>query len=49
MRGHAKEFRLRTMAQVFDVQISGYHAWRQCPLSDRSKEDQRLSGLIKHF
>lgn len=48
MRDHAKEFRLRTMARVFGVHISGYYAWRQSPLSDRSKEDQRLSGLIKH-
>jgi len=48
MRDHAKEFRLRTMARVFDVHISGYYVWLHCPLSHRSKEDQRLTGLVKH-
>lgn len=36
------------MAKVLGVHISGYYAWRQCPLSARAKEDQRLTGLIKH-
>jgi putative transposase len=48
MREHAKEFRLRTMANVLRVHISGYYAWLKHPMSDRAKEDQRLTGLIKH-
>jgi putative transposase len=48
MQAHAKEFRLRTMAKVLSVHISGYYAWLKQPMSVRAKEDQRLSGVIKH-
>lgn len=48
MQAHAKEFRLRTMAKVLKVHISGYYAWLKRPLSERAQEDQRLTGVIKH-
>ena len=48
MRDHANELRLRTMAKVLGVHISGYHAWQKSPQSQRATEDQRLTGLIKH-
>jgi len=47
MRDHVREFRLATMCRVLKVHRSGYYAWRRSPLSARSKEDQRLLGLIK--
>jgi len=48
MRDHAREFRLIAMCRVLGIQRSGYYAWRRSPRSARSKEDQRLLGLIKH-
>jgi len=47
MRDHVREFRLATMCRVLKVHRSGYYAWRRSPLSVRSKDDQRLLGLIK--
>lgn len=47
MQDHAREFRLRSMCRVFRVHPSGYYAWRRSPQSARSREDQRLTGLIK--
>lgn len=35
------------MCQVLEVTRSGYYAWRKRPLSDRWKEDERLSEAIK--
>lgn len=49
MRDHEQEFRLRTMCRVFDLHPSGYYAWLKSPLSDRTKEDRRLTGLAKQF
>jgi len=36
------------MAKVLRVPIRGYYAWLKQPMSARAKEDQRLTGLIKH-
>jgi len=36
------------MAKVWRVPIRGYYAWLKQPMSARAKEDQRLTGLIKH-
>ena len=36
------------MCRVLKVNRAGYYAWLKMPMSDRSKEDQRLLGLIKH-
>ena len=35
------------MCLVMKVNRSGYYAWRKQPLSSRTREDRRLSGLIK--
>jgi putative transposase len=47
MREHLHEFRLAAMCRVLDVHRSGFYAWLRQPQSDRSRDDQRLSGLIK--
>lgn len=35
------------MCRVLGVQRSGFYAWQRHPQSDRTREDQRLLGLIK--
>ena len=47
IRRHAKEHAIRHMCSVLQVHPSGYYAWRAEPLSDRAKDDERLSGLLK--
>ena len=39
---------VRRLCHVMSVHPSGYYAWRSEPASPRTKEDQRLLGLIKH-
>lgn len=34
---------------MLDVHPSGYYAWKQRPKSNRQREDERLTGLIKQF
>ena len=48
MRDHTREFRLAAMCRVLKVHRSGYYAWLHSPVSERSRADQRLLGLIKH-
>ncbi|EIL89192.1 ISxac3 transposase [Rhodanobacter sp. 115] len=43
-----REFRLCAMCRVLKVNRAGDYAWRQSPMSNRGKEDQRPLGLIKH-
>ncbi len=40
---------MRRLCALLDVHPSGYYAWRKQPRSDRSKQDDRLTGLIKQF
>jgi putative transposase len=37
------------LCRLFDVHPSGYYAWLKNPKSDRQREDERLTGLIKQF
>lgn len=44
---HRDLFRLRPMCNALQVSVPGYHAWRNRPLSERSKEELRLVQLIE--
>ena len=44
---HREQFRLSSMCSALHVSISGYHAWRKRPLSERKKEEWRLIELIE--
>ncbi|ACD61238.1 ISXoo9 transposase orfB [Xanthomonas oryzae pv. oryzae PXO99A] len=48
MQTHRGEFRLCAMCRVLRVNRAGYYAWLKSPKSERTKEDERLLGLIKH-
>ena len=37
------------MCRVFKLHPSGFYAWKEKPISDREKEDQRLLKRIKKF
>jgi len=37
------------MCKVLQVHPSGFYAWQQCPASERTKDDQRILGMIKQF
>jgi putative transposase len=44
---HEQEHRVRLLCKVMAVHPSGYYAWKQQPLSDKARDDQRLLGLLK--
>ena len=44
---HLYLWRLATMCRVLRVARSGFYAWLHKPMSDRSREDERLLGLIR--
>lgn len=46
---HSSKLPTRALCHLFDVHPSGYYAWRNQPKSERTKQDERLSGLIKQF
>ncbi len=47
MKGNQAEFAVLTMCQVLDVSTSGYYGWRGRELSNRSREDEELTGRIR--
>lgn len=49
INGHRKEFPVRLMCKVFKVHPSGFYAWKQKPVSNRTLEDRRLLKRIKEF
>jgi putative transposase len=42
-------FPVRMMCRCLKVSPSGYYSWRDRPLSDRAKDNQRLLGRIQHL
>jgi hypothetical protein len=40
---HRSQYPVETMCRLLDVAPSGYYAWLKKPISDRAKEDARLS------
>lgn len=38
---------VRRMCKVLQVHPSGFYAWQQAPMSERTKDDQRIAGMIK--
>ena len=46
---HSSKLSARALCHLFDVHPSGYYAWRNQPKSERTSQDERLTGLIKQF
>lgn len=44
----AGDYSIRRLCLTLKVHPSGYYAWLSEPKSARTKDDQRLLGLIKH-
>ncbi len=44
---HRSVFSICAMCRVLGVQRSGFYAWLKAPFSSRSKDNRRLTGLIK--
>jgi len=49
VRRHRDRWPVRRLCRLLDVHPSGYYAWCRCRRSRRSREDERLTGLIKQF
>ena len=49
IRDHRSRWPVRWLCRLLDLHSSGYYAWREKPVSERTKEDQRLTGLVKQF
>ena len=47
MKAHQQEFRVTTVCRVQGVQRTGPYAWLTARVSDRRKEDRRLSALVQ--
>lgn len=47
IRDHRDQFSIRAMCKMLKLHRSGFYAWLEKPLSDRSIEDQRLLKLIR--
>jgi len=47
IKAHRSVFSIRSMCRVLRVHHSGFYAWLKSPLSERGKDDRRLTGLIK--
>ena len=47
MDGHRSEFEVGKMCRALGVSRSGYYRWRQKPVSDREKENEKLAAAIK--
>lgn len=44
---HRDIFRVRSMCRILKVHHSGFYTWLKDPLSNKTKEDKRLTGLLK--
>ena len=42
-----RHYIVRRLCKVMAVHPSGFYAWRQQPKSERQRDDERLSGLLK--
>lgn len=49
IRQHSDTLPTQALCQLLDVHPSGYYAWRKQPKSQRTRQDERLTGLIKQF
>ncbi len=47
IKAHESHYSVRRMCKVMQVHPSGYYAWKREPQSQRTKDDQRLTGLLK--
>ncbi|MCB0706412.1 MAG: IS3 family transposase, partial [Saprospiraceae bacterium] len=49
IENHRNQFPVEMMCRVMDVNRSGYYAWRNRPVSNRSAENQRLTEQIRNI
>lgn len=47
IKAHRAVFSICAMCRVLGVQRSGFYAWLKAPISNQSKDNRRLTGLIK--
>ncbi len=47
IKRHEGEHSVRRLCKMMAVHPSGYYAWNAAPVSARTREDQRLLGLLK--
>ena len=47
IRDHEQQYAVRTLCRVLKVHPSGYYAWKKHPVSEKTRDDQRLLGLLK--
>lgn len=49
IQDNSSSLSISKQCKVLDIHHSGFYAWKKKPISNRQKENQRLTGLIKQF
>ena len=47
IEAHRHQYAVQVMCEVLEITASGYYKWRENPISNRAREDERLLRLIR--